>query len=123
MRCKFTKPNGDQCEANAMKDSVLCFTHNPAVAEKKKAAVSKGGKSPRRNHQPIGAIEINNTKDIVGLIIQTINEVREGTIEVRVANCIFYGTGHLIKAFEIIDLDERITRLEEKATYMHKKSF
>lgn len=124
MRCRFKKSNGNRCGANAMQEGNLCFTHNPVMKEAKKAATSKGGSASRRNHRPVGAIEINTNKDVVVLLAQTINEVRQGTIEVRVANCIFYGSGQLIKAFEVADLEERVVHLEERAAKdREKRSF
>lgn len=112
-RCKFLKPDGTRCKAWAMTDSDFCFTHNPEMKEAKKEAVIRGGKSPKKNYNPLEPIEIKDNKDVVKLIAQTINEVRQGIIDVRVANCIFYGSGQLIKALEIADLERRIEEIEK----------
>ena len=91
-----------------MKNSEFCFTHNPDTQELRQAAVSLGGKTRKRNYDPLPPVEINNGKDVVNLLVTTINEVRAGTIELRVANCIGYLSGHLIKAFEVGDITEKI---------------
>lgn len=120
-RCKFIKTDEKQCEAWAMTDSDFCFTHNPDTKEEKQLAVTKGGKSPKRNYNPLEPIEIESTKDVVELISQTINEVRLGEINIRVANCIGFLSGHLIKALEVANLEERVAKVErlilEKISY------
>ena len=112
-KCIFTKSDGNKCQANAMKESQFCFSHNPDMEEERKSAVSRGGSSPRRNYKPLPPVKIESTKDIVNLISTTISEIRAGSIELRVANCIGYLSGHLIKAFEVSSLEERLTKLEE----------
>ena len=114
--CQFKKQDGQECRANPMKDSEFCFTHNPDTEEEKMLATSKGGRAPRKAYEPLPELTIENTKDVVNLLSTTILEVRAGSIELRVANCIGYLSGHLIKAFEISDLEERINRLERKVS-------
>ena len=50
---------------------------------------------------------------MVNLLSTTISEVRAGSVELRVANCIGYLSGHLIKAFEVANLEDRITQIEK----------
>ncbi len=111
--CIFIKPNGKSCNAWAMTDSDFCFTHNPETKKQKKTAVSKGGKANKKNYSPLEAIEIKDNGDVVKLIATTINEVRQGLTDVRIANCIFYGSGQLIKALEIANLEERVVEIEK----------
>ena len=112
-RCKFKKINGARCNAWAMTDSEFCFTHNPEMKKAKQEAVIKGGKSPKKNHNLLPPVEITDNKSVANLLAQTINEVRMGKIDLRVANCIGYLSGHLIKALEISDLEKRISEIEE----------
>jgi len=113
MRCKFQKSNGQRCSANAMIGAEFCFSHNPAVKEKKKAAVIKGGKMSKKNRSLLSPINLAQPKDVVSLLNATINEVRGGCIELRVANCLGYLSGHLMKAFEAADLEERLSKIEK----------
>ena len=113
MRCHYIKSNKEQCSANAMIGSKFCFTHNPATQEEKRAAVVKGGKMSKKNHNTLATITLSQPKDVVSLLNATINEVRGGVVELRVANCLGYLSGHLIKAFEIADLDDRISKIEK----------
>lgn len=115
-KCQFVKSDGDGCRANAMRDSEFCFTHNPATEEERASAVSRGGSSPRKVYEPLPEVKIENTNDVVNLLSTTISEVRAGKVELRVANCIGYLSGHLIKAFEISNLEERVRKLEKTLT-------
>jgi len=112
-QCSFTKSNGEKCNAWSMADSDFCFFHNPKTKKFKKEAVVKGGKGNKKNYEPLEEIKIKDNKDVVKLIVKTINEVRQGSADVRIANCIFYGTGQLIKALELAGLEERIAKIEE----------
>jgi len=113
MKCCYIKPNNEQCAANAMIGSKFCFSHNPETKEEKIAAVIKGGRASKKNHNFLPPISLEKPKDTINLITTTINEVRKGLIELKIANCIGYLSGHLIKAFEITDLEDRISRLEK----------
>jgi hypothetical protein len=115
MLCKFLKTDNSLCQANAMLDSEFCYLHNPNISkDDKNTARSKGGKSNAVSlKMPLKRLKINEAKDVVGLLVQTINEVRGGQIEVRLANCLGVLSGHLIKAFEVSDLEQRLTKLEQ----------
>lgn len=113
MRCEFIKLNKEQCNANAMRNSQFCFTHNPETREAKQEAVIRGGKSPKKNYNPLSPVELSDSKSVVSLLSQTINEVRQGEIDLRVANCIGYLSGHLIKALEVSDLEKRVDEIEK----------
>jgi hypothetical protein len=95
-----------------MKKSDYCFTHNPKTKKERAMAVQKGGLAIRRNYEPLPPVHIENTKNITSLLVSTINDVRAGTIELRVANCIGYLAGHLIKAFEVSTIEERLVEVE-----------
>lgn len=112
-QCKFIKSDGNKCEAWAMNGNNFCFSHNPEMEEAKKEAVIRGGQSPKKNFNLLSPVKIRNNKDVVGLVAKVINEVRQGIVDIRVANCLFYGSGILIKALEIADLEERVEKLEE----------
>lgn len=113
MRCSYVKANKKRCSANAMIGSKFCFTHNPDVKEQKRAAIIKGGKMSKKNHSSLPPIILNQSKDVVALLATTINEVRGGIIELKMANCIGYLSGHLIKAIEVSELEERVSKIEE----------
>ena len=112
MQCKFIKQDNNQCEANSMQENEFCFTHNPETKEAKHQAVIKGGNSPKKNYNPLTPVEISDSRSVVKLLATTINEVRQGEIDLRVANCIGYLAGHLIKALEVSEIESRMETIE-----------
>ena len=114
MKCKFIKENNEGCDANAMNNSGYCYLHNPEVDEAEKLIVrSKGGKANKiKVIEPLDPIELNDPKDVVKLLADTINKVRSGELDLRVANCIGYLSGHLTKAFEVTQLSQRVELIE-----------
>lgn len=108
MKCNFVKENSEQCEANAMQNRQLCFTHNPETQKLRQVATSRGGQTPKKNLNPLPPVEINDIKDVTRLLATIINEVREGKIDLRVANCVGYLSGHLIKSLEAGEINEKL---------------
>lgn len=115
-KCQFVKSDGQECMAHPMKDSDFCFTHNPEMEAERRLAVSNGGSAPRKAYEALPEVKIQNAKDVATLLSMTISEVRAGTVELRVANCIGYLSGHLLKAFEISDLEGRLKEVENIIT-------
>lgn len=113
MQCTYKNRSNKQCGAHAMTGSEFCFSHNPETVEDKKTAVVRGGKAPRRTCKPLPQMKINNIKDVSRLLVVTINEVRNGEIDIRVANCLGYLSGHLIRAYEGADIEERLAKIEQ----------
>ena len=58
-------------------------------------------------------IRIKNTADVVKLLNETINQVRTGEIEVKIANSVGYLSGICLKAIEQGDIEERLDALED----------
>ena len=114
MKCTFTKENNKSCNANAMRTSKYCYLHNPEISEEEKFNVqSTGGKGNAiKVFEPLESMKIQEPSDVVLLLADTINRVRTGEIDLRVANCIGYLSGHITKALEIADLEKRIEVVE-----------
>lgn len=116
------KKNGDQCGANSLSGSEYCYWHSPKIDEKEKTkSRSRGGKSnTHRVITPLEPIRLKSTHDIVILLSDTINRVRGGTMPIKIANCIGYLAGFMIKALEISELEKRLENLE--TTLAEKKA-
>lgn len=114
MKCKQKKENNAGCKANAMKDSEFCYLHNPEVDdEEKQFHQSKGGQANRHTLQiPLESIRVKTPSDVVTLLEDTINKVRSGEIDLKLANCIGYLSGHMTKALEVSDMEKRIEMIE-----------
>lgn len=112
MRCQFTKDNGQQCEAMAMKDATFCFSHNPETQEEKHLAVVKGGENSKKSVLGLEPLAMQTPKQVVDLLESTVNGVRSGEIPPNIANTIGYLAGHALKALEASNLDQRLEVIE-----------
>lgn len=106
--------NDKQCRANAMKESNFCYLHNPdiKIEDKRNSQIRGGLNRSLKISQPLRPIEINNAKNITQLLADTINQVREGKLDCRIANTIVFLAGITLKAFETSNLEERISKIE-----------
>lgn len=116
MKCVFTKTDGIECKANAMLNSKHCFHHNPGIAkEVKKEAQAQGGRANRACvKEPLPPMKISKIGDVVSLLGDAVQRVRSGGMDLKVATTLGYLAGHLLKAFEVADLEARFEALERK---------
>jgi len=123
-KCRFIKPDGAKCEAWAMSDSEFCYLHNPDISEKEKKEIqSKGGQANKiKVLEPLQPIALKEGEDVILLLEDTINKVRTGEIDLKVANCIGYLAGHLMKAIETAKLEGRV-EIIERAILEKRKSY
>ena len=86
----------------------------PIPAEKRKEAQAEGGRQNRIKTLEASTpdVKVGDSGDAIALISQTINQVRKGQIDPRVANSIGFLANILIKAVERDKLETRIERLE-----------
>jgi hypothetical protein len=57
-------------------------------------------------------VTIRNSGEMVALLVLTINAVRKGTIDPRIANCVGYLAAIAMRAVEQNELEARIRKLE-----------
>jgi len=62
--------------------------------------------------EPLEPVTVEKVEDVVKLLADTINRVRSGELDIKIANCIGYLSGHLTKAMEISVLEQRIQAVE-----------
>lgn len=110
-KCRNEKP----CDAWATDDG-LCFMHSPQMAEQRALARSRGGsvgKDPGdRILVTLQPVQIDSAKDVITLLAETINLVRVGKMDIKVANCIGNLSNSLLKAFEQSVLGDRMETVE-----------
>jgi hypothetical protein len=94
--------------------SRYCFFHDPDAAAKRKAAQKAGGQGRQIKVLSPSApdAKLKDARDAVNLLAETINQVRRGEIDPKVANAVGYLTGLLLKALYQTDLEQRVTALE-----------
>jgi len=115
-KCKYVKKDKTRCKAFAMTGSEYCYFHNPSISEEqKKLTQTRGGanRSVMTITKPLPPMTLETPKDVVLLLTDTINRVRAGELDVRIANCIGVLTGHLIKALEVAQLNDKLEAIEQ----------
>lgn len=112
MKCAYVKADGEHCQANSMKNSEFCFSHNPATKEKHALAVVKGGKMSRRNRLNLPSVPVRNPEDVINVLEEAINGVRSGVIPPNIANTLAFICSHALRAMEASNLDERLEIVE-----------
>lgn len=114
MNCITQKSDGSLCEAKTLTDDLYCFFHSPNVSEEeRKSAQSRGGKgNTMKTTSPLPARKIDKAKDVVALLEETVNLVRAGELDVKVANCIGVLSGQVLKALEMSTIATRVEIIE-----------
>jgi len=106
LNCKYIKPDGNQCKANALKNDEYCLPHSKLILKIKNAAETG----------PVNAViplHIESIDDLPEFLIDTIGNVRDGLLQAKIGSVIGYLTSVLLRSFELSDLQKRIVRLEE----------
>lgn len=111
-RCAQMRASGDRCHGFAVAGSTFCFAHDPAQAEKRDDARRRGGQAGRVATLDDSSIPVRTLHDVLGLMETTINDVRAGRVDVRVANAVGYLANVAMKALEQADLEARLEALE-----------
>jgi hypothetical protein len=114
-QCQAMKPDGSRCHAAALPDSDFCFFHDPSKAAERREAHAAGGRQNRMKtlDTTVPDVEIKDCKDVVALLSETINQVRKGQIDPRVANSVGYLANQVVRVLAQDELADRIERLEQ----------
>ena len=114
--CQETKAGGSQCEASALTGSRFCYFHDPSKAHERQLAQRAGGIARSRQCAVLPREtpdrQVRKISDVVEVLGETLNQVRRGQIDPKVANSVAYISGILLKALERGPLEERIAALE-----------
>jgi len=115
-KCHFLKKNGSRCEANAQPVNGLCVFHDPARAADGRRARQSGGIHRSRAAAVLPSDTpdhpLGNTKEVSAFLADSVNQLRRGQLDPRVANAMGYLTSVLLRALEQGPLEERLAKLE-----------
>ena len=115
-QCKFRKQDGKRCRAHAMRTAKFCISHNPKAVELKKAATAKGGRNRKtfnRAAKPSKNTAVRCIEDVKALLFQTLEDLRNGTLDTDLARAVGYLAGVTAKVVETVQLEERVDNIEE----------
>ena len=112
--CKSKTKGGKHCRAAALPGSDFCFFHDPEQKDQRREAQSAGGSHGRIRTLPEDTLDVTvkSCSDVVSLIGMTINQVRRGQVDPRIANAVGYLANVLIRAVEQSEVEQRLAALE-----------
>ena len=92
----------------------MCFFHDPAAAEKRTAAQRRGGQKGRATVLPANTPDfpLNDAGDASALLSVTINQLRRGQLDPKIATGLGYLLGLKMKAMDMAKLEKRVAGLE-----------
>ena len=115
-KCHFRKKDGSRCGANAQPDNGTCVFHDPARAGDGPRARQAGGLNRSRPAKTLPPDtpdhSLASPKDVSNLLADSINQLRRGELDPRVANAVGYLSTVLLRALEQGPLEERMAKLE-----------
>lgn len=115
--CQRDKTDGSKCKARSVAGSDFCFFHDPEKSAEREAAQRSGGLRNKMAVLPSTAPDARlvNAQDVVTLLSETINHVRRGEVDPKVANAVGYLGGLLMKAIHETEIEKRLAAEAEGA--------
>lgn len=116
LKCTFRKGDGTRCGANAQAENGLCVFHDPARQAQGQSARRAGGLKRMRKAQVLPQDtpdhQLGNAEEVASLLANSINQLRRGQLDPRVANSVGYLASVLLRALEQGSVEERLAQLE-----------
>lgn len=112
--CQQILPDGRRCRARRISSSSYCFFHDPESKDKRMAAQRAGGMKNRMATLPelTPDAPLAGANDVCRLLAQTINQVRRGELDPKVANAVGYLASILLKTIQELEIETRVAALE-----------
>ena len=115
-KCHFRKKDGRRCGANAQHANGLCVFHDPARVDDGHRARRDGGVHRSRAAAVLPSDTpdhpLGDTNQVSILLADSINRLRRGQLDPRVANSMGYLASVLLKALENGRIEDRLAHLE-----------
>src|SRR5271165_5229764 len=104
-QCEFRKKNGKPCDADPQIGKSVCVFHDPAKAADGRRARIVGGIARSRAATALPSDtpdhSLRDTTEISAFLADSINRLRRGQLDPRVATAMGYLAGMLLKSIEI----------------------
>jgi len=115
-RCQFRKRNGEKCSADVQSGKDVCVFHDPERTEDGGRARRAGGLSHTRVAAVLAAETpdhpLRSTKEVSDLLAESINQLRRGQLDPKVANAVGYLASVLLRSLGQGRIEERLAQLE-----------
>ena len=110
--CTFIKGNGERCQATATGSNGLCWSHDPANAEKRRRIASKAGSA--KPGREIGNLK-QEVKDLIANVKAGEQDRADATVMLQGYRVLKDFVELERKIREVDELEERIAELEQAA--------
>jgi hypothetical protein len=115
-KCQYLKKTGQACDADAQTGKRVCVFHDPTRADDGARARWLGGINRSRPSTALAPdtpdVSLSSTAEVGVLLSESINQLRRGQLDPRVANAIGYLAGTLLKALDQGHIERRLGELE-----------
>jgi hypothetical protein len=117
-QCSATRKDGRRCEAAALPGDVHCFAHSERTKQARDQARRNGGKSRMKAAAVLPTapdVVITDIASVTRFLTETASQARRGDIDVKLANCLGYLAGQMLKSLQQGEIEMRLQTLEEEA--------
>jgi hypothetical protein len=114
-KCIYRRDDGTKCSSYAQKDKQYCWRHSPEISEKEKRSHSARGGKARMETEAVKLppFKISEADDVVKLLCDTLNRMRNGTISQKFAASTAYVSMTLLLAMKEAEAAKERKRIEE----------
>ena len=117
--CTFIKKNGERCQARKLVDSEFCYFHSPQVVVERAEARRRGGLRRHGGKGETGSYVIKCSRDVLTILEDAINDTCALEQTQGRAKTLGYLCQIILKGFEVTEIENRLTALEEKVYGKH----
>jgi hypothetical protein len=108
--CSANRKDGSPCAMQA-RASGYCFAHDPALAEKRRAAYSTGG-SNKRTSRRLDKLTPASLRPVLDKLFAALDGLEDGTLEPRVGSAMASVAGVIVRVYETSEMESRLKVLE-----------
>ncbi len=114
-RCPGTKRDGSRCTVTVELPQTYCWWHDPANAQARKRAASKGGKRGGRGRAQTELAEVKNIlRGLAAGVLKGTTDRQDAAVVGQLLNTVIRAVSVEMKAREQDDILERLEALERK---------
>lgn len=114
MRCESTKRNGEPCQAQALPNSPHCWAHDPARAEQRAEARSRGGRNSAKIHRLRGLVPPRLVA-VYDRLEEALGEVHDGELDPKRAQAMASLAKAMVAVLTAGEIEQRLRDLETAA--------
>ncbi len=112
--CSGITEAGGRCKSIAISGSDYCHAHHPDRAEARRRSASKGGKRGGRGRPSTEVSELKGQlSDLYAAVLDGTTEPKVGAVAAQIANVRARLVETELKVAEAVELEERISQLEQ----------